>query len=349
MTTQREGQHTILASWAGAVVSAAGRLGVDWDTLSRSDRMADPRLSVSGSRMQQEFMSALWKRASLLTSDQAISIEAARCLQPHAVHALGFGLLAAGTLDEVCRLVQRNLPVISTAAAINIDVGARYYSLMSVCEPAVSDEGFEMFMVFLSGLFRLLSGDEMRPVGVHLRRSISSKSARDRFCESFGVDVAFEQSHNMLVFEKPPLFDPLPTSNPEIRLASERIVAQYLDEFGSAEFKTIVRSRILSLLASGRASEERVAKDLFMSCSSMSRRLRAEGTTYRALLTETQRSLAIQYLDDADLPISEIGFRLGFDDISSFSRSFRRWTSTCPREWRRRRKDAVAQPSPCLV
>lgn len=337
MTTEPVGQHTILASWAGAVVRAADQRGVNWEALSRSDRVSDPRLSVSGARIQQEFMSKLWQRASLLTSDQAIPIQAARCLQPHAVHALGFGLLAAGTLDEVCRLVQRNLHVISTAAAINIDVGARYYSMMSVCEPAVSDEGFEMFMVFLSGLFRLLSGDEMRPVSVHLRRSITSHSARERYHASFGAEVAFDQAYNMLVFEKAPLFHPLATSNPEIRLASERIVAQYLEEFGSAEFKTIVRSRILSLLGSGRASEERVAKDLFMSCSSMARRLRVEGTTYRALLTETQRSLAIQYLEDADLPISEIGFRLGFDDISSFSRSFRRWTSTCPREWRRKR------------
>lgn len=347
MTIVREGQHTILASWVGAVARAVEHKGIGWELLSTSDRVSDPRLAVSGARIQQEVMQAVWQRASHLTSDQAIPIEAARCLQPHAVHALGFGLLAASTLDEVCRLVQRNLHVISTAAAIDIDVGARYYTLQSVCEPAVSDEGFEMFMLFLSGLFRLLSGDDMRPVSVSLRRSITSKSARERFQQSFGADVSFEQSQNMLVFEKARLFNPLPTANPEIRLASERIVAQYLEEFGSGEFKTVVRSRILSLLKSGRASEERVARDLFMSCSSMSRRLRVEGTTYRALLTETQRSLAFQYLEDADLPISEIGFRLGFDDLSSFSRSFRRWTGISPRDWRRRRQEAPDAPMPC--
>jgi AraC-like DNA-binding protein len=336
MASNQDGQHTILASWVGALATAVQREGHNWDELCRIEKVIDPRLSASGARLQHDIMRDIWTRASTLTNDPAISLRAAKCLKPHALHSLGYGMMAASSLDEVCRLVQRHFHVISTAAALDIEVGSKYYTLTSVCEPAVNDEGFEMFMAFIAGVFDLISNDEIKPVKVSLRRSVTSKAARDRYSYCFQADTEFEAPQNMIVFEKAQLMQPLPTANPEIRLISERMIAQYLEDFGSGEFRTIVRSRILSLLRNGRASEEAVAKGLNMSCSSLSRRLRLEGVTYRHMLNETQKSLALQHLQDVALPISEIGFRLGFEDLSSFSRSFRRWTGVSPREWRRR-------------
>jgi AraC-like DNA-binding protein len=232
--------------------------------------------------------------------------------------------------------VQKHFHVISTAAALDIDVGSKFYTVSSVCEPAVNDEGFEMFLAFLSRLFGRLNEDDVSPVKITLRRPMASKAARDRFSAFFRTEVDFDAPQNMIVFKKQDLMEPLRTANPEIRVLSEKMTARYLEDYGSGEFRTIVRSQILSLLRSGRSSEENVSMALNMSCSSLSRRLRQEGVTYRQMLTETQRSLALQYLRDASLPISEIGFRLGFEDLSSFSRSFRRWTGVSPREWRRR-------------
>jgi AraC-like DNA-binding protein len=44
------------------------------------------------------------------------------------------------------------------------------------------------------------------------------------------------------------------------------------------------------------------------------------------VLDELRRSLAIVYVGEEKLPVSEIARRLGFSDATALSRAFRRWT-----------------------
>lgn len=57
-----------------------------------------------------------------------------------------------------------------------------------------------------------------------------------------------------------------------------------------------------------------------------------------------RRELALRYLEDPSLTLTEIGFLLGFVELSSFHRAFRRWTGTTPGQYRkggpRRQEDA---------
>jgi AraC-like DNA-binding protein len=157
----------------------------------------------------------------------------------------------------------------------------------------------------------------------------------ERYNSFFGLKVEFGAEENLVVFDRAQMMAPLASGNTCVRAAMEKLIAQYLTEMGTGEFRTMVRGQILSQLQAGAVSEEAVARGLSMSTSTLARRLRSEGLNFRELLQETQKSLALQYLQDARLSISEIGFRLGFEDLSSLSRSFRRWTGVSPREWRR--------------
>jgi AraC-like DNA-binding protein len=72
------------------------------------------------------------------------------------------------------------------------------------------------------------------------------------------------------------------------------------------------------------------------------RRLEAESTTFRRLLDELRRDLALRYLADPRLAIGEIAFMLGFSEVSAFHRAFRRWRATTPAAFRRRGAEAGA-------
>lgn len=329
-------QHTILTSWAGAVVDAAEREGIPGSEILGPARIDIPKNAQSGSRLPHDIMRPLWDQVCRLSGDAAFPIKAASILRPNSIHALGFGLLAAGSLDEACRMIRRNFHVISTAAALKINVTGNQYQIVSVCEPAVNHEGFEMFMAYLQNIFQLLEPEPINPLKVTLNRSIANSASRERYKSFFQAPVEFDAPTNSMVFSRLAMFEPLRTANAEICKYSERLLMSYLEQFGSGEFKTLVRSKILELLIAGSVSEDAVARGLNMSRSSLARRLRAEGATYRKLFYETQRNLALQYLGNKDLPIGEISLRLGFQDLSSFSRSFRRWTGMSPREWRNR-------------
>ena len=60
------------------------------------------------------------------------------------------------------------------------------------------------------------------------------------------------------------------------------------------------------------------------------RYLRADGTSFQALLASTRESLARHYLCQSQLPAAEISFLLGYEDLNSFYRAFNTWTGSTP-------------------
>jgi AraC-like DNA-binding protein len=54
------------------------------------------------------------------------------------------------------------------------------------------------------------------------------------------------------------------------------------------------------------------------------RRLRAERTSFLALVDEVRASLAQLYLFDSKLAVYEMAFLLGYSDPSAFNRAFKR-------------------------
>jgi AraC-like DNA-binding protein len=66
----------------------------------------------------------------------------------------------------------------------------------------------------------------------------------------------------------------------------------------------------------------------------MQRRLADEGTTFKQLLDNTRRELALQYIRDQTVSINEMTYLLGYSELANFSRAFKRWTGQSPRAMR---------------
>ncbi|WP_417670604.1 helix-turn-helix domain-containing protein [Roseibium sp.] len=91
-------------------------------------------------------------------------------------------------------------------------------------------------------------------------------------------------------------------------------------------------------LKSGTVSLVAVAEQLDMSERSLQRMIAAEGTSFRKLIEDTRRKLAMHYLRETDLPLKEIAFLLGFSEMSAFSRAAKNWFGRSPKSYR----DALA-------
>ena len=77
-----------------------------------------------------------------------------------------------------------------------------------------------------------------------------------------------------------------------------------------------------------------VAKKLGMSERTLARRLTEEGVTFIKVVQQLKATLARYYLEDETLPMSEIAWRLGFEEQSSFNHACKRWTGKTPSELR---------------
>lgn len=86
---------------------------------------------------------------------------------------------------------------------------------------------------------------------------------------------------------------------------------------------------------------EEIAACEHMAPRTLIRHLQAEGVRYQALLDEVRSDQACWLLAHTDHSVESIAERLGYQDTSNFSRTFRRWLSLTPRQFR---QQAVARP-----
>jgi AraC-like DNA-binding protein len=88
------------------------------------------------------------------------------------------------------------------------------------------------------------------------------------------------------------------------------------------------------LLPHGEARAPEVASRLGLSERTFARKLATEGVTFSTLLDQLKLDLSNRYLADADTSISQVAWLVGYQEVSAFSKAFKRWTGRSPREVR---------------
>ncbi|MEN0065144.1 MAG: helix-turn-helix domain-containing protein [Myxococcota bacterium] len=104
---------------------------------------------------------------------------------------------------------------------------------------------------------------------------------------------------------------------------------------GDATFADRTQAVLMEGLPSGQFGMDTVARRLAVSSRTLQRRLRGEGTSFKAVVDGTRESLARHYLGRTQLTGTEIAYLLGFAEPNSFFRAVQRWTGTTPETLRR--------------
>ncbi|MBJ9720705.1 helix-turn-helix domain-containing protein [Acinetobacter calcoaceticus] len=81
-------------------------------------------------------------------------------------------------------------------------------------------------------------------------------------------------------------------------------------------------------------NEETLANQLNMHPRTLRRKLKAEGETFRNLVTEYKIKKAITLLTMTKLNFKQVAYQLGFKSSTSFSKSFKSWTGYSPQKYR---------------
>lgn len=113
-----------------------------------------------------------------------------------------------------------------------------------------------------------------------------------------------------------------------LSLASEKC-AMELEGLSPKDFIQEIRDRIHAAKGS-KPSIELMAEQLFMSVSTLRRKLKAQQYTYQQIKQEERQLEAEQLLRGTQASIEDIAQQLGFSDGSNFSKSFKSWTGLTP-------------------
>ena len=152
----------------------------------------------------------------------------------------------------------------------------------------------------------------------------------------FRAPIRFGHPINQLSFDRSLLDRRLPVADLTLSPVLERFAQLLLGQLPSQEsFLDQVRRAILQSLSTGIPEAELLARQLGLSKRSFFRRLQEHGTSYQRLADELRHELTLRHLREGKLSLSEIAFMLGFSEVSTFHRAFRRWTGQSPAEYRR--------------
>ena len=153
------------------------------------------------------------------------------------------------------------------------------------------------------------------------------------------ADLRFRQPMCGFAFSAELLNEPLDSSDPHLHKLVSKLADAMLSELPRADsFTSRVRELITEGLPTGRASYSLIAGALHVSERTLARRLAAEGTSFKELMDQIRRQLALRYVEHTDLAFSEVAFLLGFSQTAAFYRAFKRWTDSTPLEVRRARR-----------
>lgn len=128
-----------------------------------------------------------------------------------------------------------------------------------------------------------------------------------------------------------------------LREAADRLKS---DDVTVHDITNQVHREISSRLATGEPfGLDDIAGTLGLTARALQYRLELHATSYEAILVETRRRLAERYLRDTDLAITEISDRLGFSELSAFTRAAQRWFAMPPRSYRNHMRGRPLPPN----
>lgn len=194
--------------------------------------------------------------------------------------------------------------------------------------------GTSSALVVCDGLFRELL--QIPQITLRAEIAMAKPEGWDGVAQELAFPVRFGAAQNSLIFPSAVLAAPLPTSDP----INHRQLLQVCDQLArpQAPADTPVR-QVLAFLDDSRNLSEpfaQAADRLGYSERGLRRQLARSGTSYRELVRQARKRVALDRLKNPAMPVQAIAFELGFDTPSNFARSFKEWTGETPTEHRAR-------------
>jgi AraC-like DNA-binding protein len=198
--------------------------------------------------------------------------------------------------------------------------------------PQLQDGAMATFL----NIMREMLGSDWRPTAVNLMRPEPRNPAFH--AQFFGVDCRFNAARSELVFSAA-------TLDYRLKHRDARGAGLAQAPLDDRDWSAYVQRLAYRQLLQGECSQLGVAAALGISSRTLVRKLEIAGTSYQQLLEGVRFSASRTMLRETNLAFAEIAEALGYNEASSFTRAFQRWTGMSPSSWRKSKKNRASPSS----
>jgi len=318
---------------------AAARLregGIDLKPLLRSAGLSASQISLKDLRVGVASQIRFLELAAEALNDPVLGFRLARDGELRLVGLLHYVVASSQTLGDAADRAQRYSSIVNAGLVLqcfgtrNFTIDLRYAGVARHSDR----QQMELFVTWLVRFCRESTDRRLSPIAVHLvHRRRDESSELEKF---FGCRIEFGADRDQIIFDKEAKQLRLVAADPYLNEMLVDYCEQALAYRRSREgpLQINIENAITPLLPHGKARLGTVAETLGVSSRTLARRLAAEGLSFGEILEQLRSDLATHYLGDADLPISEIAWLVGYQGISAFSHGYKRRTGMSPKNLR---------------
>ena len=320
------------------VLDALSAEGVPKEDELKRLGLSNPAISSPTTRVSLIQVIDCYRHAAAHSRDPHFAYRAGLRFHVSAYGMYGFAILSSVDYRQTMQfgIKYHQLATPLTTLEFTEKDGCGVWLLDPLSHPRVDGQLFKFIVEMQFGTLLSLHRDIMGPAFSAREFQVSYAATHDalEYAAIFGAPVLFGRSANKMLFDAAGL-DGTPSLGNEITNSTVmRLCDAQIEEFQLRKgLVGEVRQLLMKNLMRPKGFED-VAQSLNMSARTLRRKLRDENSSFRQVVDELRRDMAIRYLRDTDLTVEEIAETLGFSDAANFRQAFRRWTKTTPREFK---------------
>ncbi len=344
MTASANTQQLIDPNWSvfaapiSTLLQVSEQLGLDSQSLLLSAGLNASALKIPDRRFPVNSYFRLFQLVADAADDPDIGLTVGRV-------TFLKGLNLQLYLSTVCQSFRDYLNLIPSALRLRGDIGQvtayRDGDLVELrWEPLLGETGRKRFisdeiLAASAGIFNSLCVMPVPVVKVHF--TYSRPRNITRLEDTFGRNLAFDQPYSSLFFEREALGFPIIKQDYQGGPDQEHPFREFFEGDDPADqLLSNLKQSLVQYLPEGEVTIDKLASKLNISRRTLQRRLSDRNTNFMNILQEVRSKLALRYLPDSRLGITEIAFLLGYADQGSFSSAFKSWHGVSPRDYRRK-------------
>lgn len=335
LLTMQNKEITVSLNWVKSLLLFAEQQGCDRALiLKKSGLNSDVLDKVHRLTMDQTVR--LWGACIDETADPFFGLHMGEKVRPSTFHIVGYTLMNSANLSEAFDKLHEYQRLISDGGVFQRVPVAKGVWIIYHPRPGVLPFFYHQIDAVLAAVLafsRWVSGELFSPIEVSLKREAPVDWSE--YLRVFAVKPSFSSDFDGILISHEMLDHPLLEADEELRQVHEQHAKQRLRELKStsrmSDQVTLILQNHISDQEAGRAF---VANKLGVSEKTLQRKLSEEGQTFQGLYNQLRKKLALDYVSDTSIPLTDVATMLGFSDPSAFYRAFKRWTESTPGDYR---------------
>ena len=175
--------------------------------------------------------------------------------------------------------------------------------------------------------------------------SYPAPSHSERYRAVFGTQLQFDCTMTGIAFPLDVLDQARPGADAELANAMSHMAARWMPTADAPTWTMRVKRAFANVDSFLNFRLESLASEWGMSLRSLRRRLESENATLTAVLEAELFTRASALLSRRAPSLAQIAEQLGYHEVNSFQRAFKRWSGVTPSEFRRRALEPKADDS----